>query len=63
MVDHCPPPLPSVDDAQSVAEPAAIDHAKVARLRRLIASGDYIIDPDRIAAAMIATDVIIERKT
>lgn len=63
MVDHCPPSIPIVDAPQSRAEPTAIDHAKVARLRRLIASEDYIIDPDRIAAAMIATDLIVRRKT
>ena len=63
MVDHCPPALPIVDTPRSVVDAAPVDVAKVARLRRLIASGDYVIDPERIAAAMLASDLVDDSKT
>ncbi len=57
MFDRCPPPVPIVEAAQPVGGSAPIDHAKVARLRHLISTGNYIVDPDRVAAALLATDL------
>ena len=62
MVDHCPA-FPIVDTPRSVTDTAPVDVAKVVRLRRLIASGDYVIDPERIAAAMLASDLAEDAKT
>ena len=62
MVDHCPA-LPIVDTPRSVVDAAPVDVAKVARLRRLIASGDYVIDPERIAVAMLASDLAEDATT
>jgi negative regulator of flagellin synthesis FlgM len=39
------------------AEGAPVDSAKVAALRAAIANGSYRIDPDAIAAKMIALDL------
>ena len=44
-------------------EPLPIDRERVARLRREIAAGTYAVDPDRIAAAMVATDLPPPRRT
>lgn len=63
MVDYRPPALPVVDTPRSIADAAPVDVAKVARLRRLIASGTYVIDPERIAAAMLATDLAEDSET
>ncbi len=63
MVDHCPPALPIGDTPRSVAAAAPVDAAKVARLRRLIAAGDYVIDPERIATAMLASDLAEDATT
>ena len=63
MVDHCRPALPIVATPRSVVDAVPVDAAKVARLRRLIAFGDYVIDPERIAAAMLASDLADDAET
>lgn len=40
-----------------LSAPPPIDLARVERLRAAIAEGSYAIEPDRIAAAMIADDL------
>jgi negative regulator of flagellin synthesis FlgM len=40
--------------AAELAREVPVDHAKVAQIRAAIADGSYRIDPDRIAAGLIA---------
>ncbi len=46
-----------------LGDPLPIDRARVAALRRAIAAGTYVVDPDRVAAAMIAADLPPQRRT
>lgn len=36
----------------------AIDHRKVARLRRELVAGTYALDPEAIAVALLAADAV-----
>ena len=45
-----------IDVRALAAEPAPMDEARIAALRTAISAGDYPLDPDRIAAAMLASE-------
>ena len=45
------------DAARDLAAAPPVDAARVAQLKSAIAAGEYHIDPDRIAARMIAADL------
>lgn len=49
-----PVELPS----SSSAERPQVDLARVARLRREIAAGSYVVDPEAIAAALLAAGAL-----
>jgi anti-sigma28 factor (negative regulator of flagellin synthesis) len=40
-----------------LGDAAPIDRAAIARLRRALADGSYRVNPDAVAAAMIAADL------
>ena len=48
---------PANPAAEMAAEGAPVDMGKVAAIRAAIAEGRYPVDPDKIAASMIALDL------
>ncbi len=46
-----------------LGDPLPVDRARVAALRRALATGTYVVDPDRIAEAIIAADLPSPRRT
>ncbi len=45
------------DAVRPLGDAAPIDRAAIARLRLALAAGTYRVDPDAVAAAMIAADL------
>ncbi len=53
---------PVEDESESIAVTRPEKRATVARLRREIAAGTYVVDPDAVAAALIDAAVLTAKE-